>query len=357
MVSRAGHGENSVRGRRAGQLATARAAAVVMGGRAVGWRPGRPERMIPANPTTDAAQQRRDPGGSADRLRVLVAGAGGVLGRLIVGEAARRGHVLRAVVRRARAGLAPPTAELRVIDGLRSGAWAGACDRVDVVISALGAAVDPSPLVGWRSYTRVDAPANIALLREAERAGVRRFVYVSLIDGAQSRRLNYAEGHERVVDALRAGRVAASVLRPTGFFAAMTALIDFARRGLVPVIGDGACRTNPICEHDLAQIALVEAERAEAGVREVPAGGPEVFTRRRIAEMAFEALGRRPRLVHVPGALMAGIGHLTRLVNPRAGHFTLFAAHIMTHECLAPPMGRRRLADAFRAYCDAEAAA
>jgi uncharacterized protein YbjT (DUF2867 family) len=286
-------------------------------------------------------------------MRVLVAGAGGLLGRLVVKELKARGHWVRSAARRERSELRRISDDVRMIDGLRPGAWRGACDDIDVVVSSLGASVNPSPFVGWRPYTRVDAPANRALVDEAKHgvgSRVRRFLYVSLIDGEKNRHLDYAEGHETVVDAIVASGLPASILRPTGFFAAMTALADIARFGGAPVFGDGLCRTNPIDERDLAALVADETLRDEPGVLTVEIGGPEIFTRRCIAEMACEAHGRRPRLVHLPPRAVDALAQGLCTVNPRAGHFTRFAVHIMTHDCLAPPIGQRRLAEAFRLH-------
>lgn len=280
--------------------------------------------------------------------KILVAGAGGVLGRSILAELRRRGLQARAMVRRPTPAVAELCADVRIADALLPESLHGVMDGVDVVISSLGASVDPSSFRGWRRYGKVDAPANCALLGAAKRAGVRRFVYTSLIGGDRMRQLDYSDAHERVVDAMRASGLPASVLRPTGFFAAMMALLDFARRGCVPVFGDGLQPTNPIDEHDLAAIAVDESLHTVEGLHEVAVGGPEVFTRRQIAEMAFAALGLRPRLRHVPPWLARTIGYASRLVHPRVAHFTLFAAHVMTHPCLAPAVGTRRLADAFR---------
>ncbi|HYD00015.1 MAG TPA: NAD(P)H-binding protein, partial [Phycisphaerales bacterium] len=202
-------------------------------------------------------------------MRIIVAGAGGVLGRLVVRELESRGHAVRAVVRRPGALSATPLREVVTLDALRPGAWRGVCDGADAVFSSLGASVNPSPFVCGGTYTKVDAPANLALLEEARRAGVRRFVYTSLIDGDKARHLDYAEGHERVVDALRASGLPATVLRPTGFFCAMTALVDMARRGAVPVFGDGSARTNPVAEQDLAVQAAAAAESTVAGLTEI----------------------------------------------------------------------------------------
>lgn len=230
------------------------------------------------------------------------------------------------------------------------GAWAGVCDGVDAVVSSIGASVSPSPFVGRKTYTRVDAPANLALLEEAQRAGVRRFVYVSLIDGEKSRHMDYSEGHERVVDALRSCQFPATVLRPTGFFCAMTALVDMARKGGVPVFGDGSCRTNPISEQDLAMTTVDAVQSAAPGFTQIELGGPDIFTRREIAEMAFGVLARRPRFIPVPVWLANAGAAVLHPFNPRAAQFTRFAAHVMTHDCLAPRVGTQRLEEYFRAY-------
>lgn len=285
------------------------------------------------------------PPGAAGR-RVLVAGAGGLLGRLVIGELVRRGAFVRAIVRRP-ATFAGPRIDVRRLDGLQRGAWTGQCDGVDAVVSCIGASVNPSLLVGWRSYTSVDAPANLGLLAEAERAGVRRFVYVSLVGGDAALPLNYAEGHERVVDGLRHCSVAATVLRPTGFFAAMAEFLPLARRGVVPVFGDGLCMTNPIHETDVALAAADAIADEGGGVREVGLGGPEEFTRRDIARLAFEVQGRKPRLMHLSPGLMSTAGRALGLVNPRAGHFLQFAVNVMTHPCIAPRVGKRRMEDYF----------
>lgn len=280
---------------------------------------------------------------------MLLAGAGGTLGRLVAAELRRRGVTVRALSRRRNPAWAGEVDEVRHADARDPRTLLGAGDGVDVVFSSLGASVSPSPFVGWRPYTRIDAPANLALLAEARRAGVERFVYTSLNGGAQSRQLDYAEGHERVVDALRASGLAGTVLRPTGFFTAMGDLVDMARRGFVPVFGDGSALTNPIDERDLAGIAADEVLSTTSGWREVAAGGPDQFSRRAIAELAFAVLGRRPRLIPVPSWLAATMSRALRLVNPRAGHFLAFAHHVMTHPCVAPPVGTRRLTDAMQA--------
>jgi hypothetical protein len=52
-------------------------------------------------------------------------------------------------------------------------------------------------------------------------------------------------------------------------------------------------------------------------------------------------------------SVMRTAGHALCLVNPRAGHFTLFAVHVMTHSCIAPTFGKERIEDYFRNIAEA----
>lgn len=282
-------------------------------------------------------------------MNVLLAGAGGTLGGLLATELRQRGVAVRALVRHRSPALAALGVDVRIADVRTHPDLAALCDGIDVVFSSLGASVSPSPFAGFRPYTRIDAPINLRLLAAAKKAGVCRFVYTSLNGGAGSRQLDYAEGHERVVDALRTSPLAATVLRPTGFFAAMADLVTMARRGAVPVFGDGSARTNPIDERDLAAVAADEVLATSTGFREVAAGGPDELSRREIAELAFAVLGKKPRLLPFPVWLAKAMAMGLRCVNPRAGHFLQFAQHVMTHPCVAPRLGTRRLVDALRA--------
>ena len=76
-------------------------------------------------------------------------------------------------------------------------------------------------------------------------------------------------------------------------------------------------------------------------------GGPEILTRQEIVELAFRAVGTKPRILHLPrGALLAAAA-LLRPVYPRCSEVTDFASRALTNPFVAPPSGRRRLADHF----------
>jgi len=76
---------------------------------------------------------------SATRMTVLVVGATGSIGRLVVAEALRQGHAVRALVRNAaRASGLPPQAQLVVGDLTRAETLATAVEGIDAVVFTHG---------------------------------------------------------------------------------------------------------------------------------------------------------------------------------------------------------------------------
>ena len=279
------------------------------------------------------------------QLRILVAGASGALGRHVTNELIGRGHHVTALIHRR-----PLPTELgdRVdvarADALDRGQLVGLCEGIDAVFSALGASVLPDMRRGRRSFDKVDTPANLSLIDEAESAGMNRFVYVSVAGHRECGHLRYVGAHEAVVERLRKSSLSTSVIRPPGFFSAFREVLTMAGKGTVPVIGDGSARSNPIHEYDLAGLC---ADAVEDGSDEITLGGPEVLTRREIVELAFEVLGRPAKIRRVPPGLVRAMAPLLRPLSPRVADLTAFYAEISTRDLVVPATGTRTLREYF----------
>jgi uncharacterized protein YbjT (DUF2867 family) len=282
-------------------------------------------------------------------MTLLVAGITSELGRAVAERALARGLHVRALVRDP--ARIPPALAAR-LSGVATGdardldSAAAAVAGCEAVFSCVGASVLPTLGRGWRGFGAVDWPANRTLVDAARAAGVTRFVYVSVFHQPDMRRLAYVDAHERVVDHLRDSGLDFAVLRPTGFHSALASYVDLAARGAIPEVAGGAARTNPIADDDLAALcdqALASSEPALA----IDCGGPEILTRRRIAELASAAAGRPPRFRQVPAALMRAAAWMGRPLHPRIAQFTAFLAHISTVDLIAPTHGGRGLSQAF----------
>jgi uncharacterized protein YbjT (DUF2867 family) len=144
------------------------------------------------------------------------------------------------------------TADLTRVEMLR-----GRCDGVDAVISCAGASMNLNNFGDRESFYKIDFQGNLNLLTEAKKTRNIKFVYVSLAGADGLRQTEYADAHEKFVEALQASGVRHAVVRPTGFFGFNLELSKFVAKGRGLVIGKGNCKSNPIHEADVA-LACVE---------------------------------------------------------------------------------------------------
>jgi uncharacterized protein YbjT (DUF2867 family) len=248
------------------------------------------------------------------------------------------------------AALAPAVAELvgevHRGDVTQPESLRGLCDGADAVFSSVS-------LMGKRegkSWNDVDYLGNVNLLREALRAGVSRFAYVSSFNAHRMLHVPIVAAHERFANELAKAPIESIVIRPTGYFSDMGAFFAMARSGRVYLIGDAATRLNPIHGADLA-VRCADALTRRSG--DIDVGGPEVLTYRQIAECAFAALEKPPRVTVIPlGAARAAVAISSLVVAHRAKLWQFFVEGAAVDH-VAPPHGTRTLAEHFRALARA----
>lgn len=254
-------------------------------------------------------------------MDVVVVGGGGGLGHLICERLKAKGHTPTSLGRRT----------------------LGELDRVQapIFINCAGASVALGLGHGWRGYRAVDVPIGLRAVEAAKRAKA-RLVYVGVHHTAALRDCAYVDAHERVAEAMR--DIDGCVVRATGFYSAYASLLPMAKRGLVPDIGNGWPRTNPICERDLAEI-VVDVALGGDGPRDVAAGGPDVLSRREIIEAVAARAGRRVRIASMPIWMMHASSVVMRALHPRIGQFMQFAVGLAKHDVIAPALGTTKLGD------------
>lgn len=277
-------------------------------------------------------------------MRVLVAGATGNLGSEIVRALARRrGVSVVALVRDARklGELRALVSEVREADLTRPKQVAGVCRGVDVVVSAVGLVGVPA-LFSRNTHWKVDFGGNLNLLRDAEREGVGKFVYVSVVGTDEQPRDPLRRAKHRVERALDGSEALESlIVRPTAYFQEVAhGFLEPARRGVAFVVNDGDAYIAPIHAKDVAEW-VADNFREATGVVDV--GGPENFTHEALARLCFDVLRKPPRILHVPQtALTAAVVLATPLPTSTAGELA-FIRYAATHDLVAPPLGKRSI--------------
>jgi nucleoside-diphosphate-sugar epimerase len=112
-------------------------------------------------------------------------------------------------------------------------------------------------------------------------------------------------------------------------------IFQLARRGVVPVFGDGSQELSVIHAEDLARSLVAAATSAAAAGRVYFAAHPTTTTSRELVLAAGRALGGTPRIVPVPPFVARGVLWAVGTLAHIAGRATLLSAD-KANEYLAP---------------------
>lgn len=284
--------------------------------------------------------------------RVVVAGATGYVGKFAVKAFKEAGYHVRAITRSEgrierpgpfhAPGVRAFCDEVVVAEVTRPETLEGVMDGADVVFSSVGISRQRDML----TFEQVDHQCNRNLIDAAEAAGVGKFVYVSMWGAEDIADLAITIAHEKVVAALAASSLDERIIRPGGYFSDMGALMDMARRGRAIIIGRGENRFNPVHGADVAEAAVAAVDRDE---KEHGIGGPDVFTQKQAAALAFEVLGKPPRYLHVPMGLARFMVKGVRMLSTQFGDLAEFIVTAGEIDGVAPQNGHRTLRAHFEA--------
>lgn len=154
---------------------------------------------------------------------------------------------------------------------------------------------------------------TLKMIAAAKRAGVQRFVHVSITNPSEDSDLEYFRGKAKLERALIESGLSYAILRPTVLFGKEDILINnlaWALRHLpiFGVFGDGSYRLQPIHVDDLAQLAVEQGSRRENCI--IDAIGPETFSYRDLVHMVADIIGVQRPIVSVPPSIAYASGWL-----------------------------------------------
>ncbi len=285
-----------------------------------------------------------------DRGTAVVAGATGYIGKFAVIAFQQAGYRVRAITRDERrlaqrgpfhaSGVREYCDEVVVAEVTKPETLEGVMGDAEVVFSSVGISRQRDRL----SFEQVDYQANRNLIDQAERAGVNKFIYVSMWGPEEIADLAITRAHERVVGDLANSPLDYAVVRPSGYFSDMGALMDMAKRGRALIVGPGNNRFNPVHGADVARVAVesVTSKAIDHGV-----GGPDVYTQCEAAELAFEVLGKPAKLTHIPMWLARGGVRLIGLLSTQFGDLADFIVTAGEIDGVAPQNGKHSLRSHF----------
>ncbi|GAB4246331.1 MAG: SDR family oxidoreductase [Ekhidna sp.] len=275
--------------------------------------------------------------------KIIVAGSTGYLGSHLIKELQNQKISFQAIARNdqklKKQGLEP--GQIIKAEVTDSTTLSGQLQGADALISTVGITRQKDGL----TYMDVDYQANMNLLKEAKKAGVKKFVYVSVINGEKMRHLKIVESKEKFVDELKRSGLDYLIVRPNGFFSDMKDFLDMAQKGKVYLFGNGEYKLNPIHGADLAK-AIIES--LDSGQKELIIGGPDILTQNEIAEMALKTWMRPVKIIHLPDWIRKATIRLMRTFTSSKTYGPVeFFLTMMGQDNIAPRYGIHRLKSHF----------
>jgi len=238
---------------------------------------------------------------------VCVFGGTGFLGRRLVRRLAAEGAALRIAVRSPdRAQSVLRAADLQRVTVLRAdvrdrASVAAAVAGADAVVNAVSAYVEK----GGVTFESVHVHGAKTLAQEAAAAGVARLVLVSGIGADPQSPSPYIRARGRGELVVRQAFPGATIVRPSAMFgpgdALFGTLADLVRMlPVVPIIGGGRTRLQPVYVEDVAQAIVRLLADPETASRTYELAGPGVYTLRELVGFVLRIMNKHRLLVPVP---------------------------------------------------------
>ncbi len=239
-------------------------------------------------------------------MKVVLAGAFGKLGTDILIELCKQGHEVVA--------LDLVTKELegcnftaKKIDVTKPETLEGTMEGAETVISTVGLTGTSATITNYD----IDLNGNLNLLHEAKKAGVKNFVYISVIKAESAPDVPMLRAKYLFEEELKKSGLNYVIHRPTGYFYDIAKVfMPMIEKGEVTLLGKKAVSCNVIDTPDFAEfiVAHMTDEKKMYNI-----GGKETYTYEELANLFFTAAGKEPVIKRAPEFLFSVLAFVNKL--------------------------------------------
>ncbi len=248
---------------------------------------------------------------------ILVTGGTGFIGRHVVARLAENGETARVAARGSRKADLPEGVEQVQADVVSGEGLSQALAGIEKVVHLVAVITEK----GGQRFDAVIRGGTANLVRGAERAHIRKLVYVSAIGAAPDPKFPYWNAKWHAEQAVMGSSLNYTILRSSlvfgpedDFFNRLNRLVHSAP--VAPIAGNGKTRFQPIWVEDVVT-CVVACLREGAHDREtVEIGGSEYYTYNEIIDLIRTKAGSRKPKVHIPLWLMRPTARVLQAVLP-----------------------------------------
>lgn len=165
-----------------------------------------------------------------------------------------------------------------------------------------------NPRKGY-TYLNIDGMGTARLVWTCVDNEVKRFIYLSGAGTSPVKTQPWFQAKHMAEERIRLSGMQYVILRPSWVYGpedrSLNKFIAFVRYlPVVPVIGNGKNRVQPVSVFDVAAVAAGAVHKAEATGKVFELGGPEILTMDDIIRTVMRVLGKRRLLLHQPAWMM-----------------------------------------------------
>ncbi len=240
-------------------------------------------------------------------MKIFISGATGFVGGHLRRELRDRGHQLRLLVHRHASGLEREAEQVEG-DVTRLESFEQAASGCDAVINLVGIIRE------FRSrditFERLHVQATANMLAAAHKAGIRRYLQMSALGTRPDAISDYHKTKFRAEELVRSSGLDWTILRPSIIYGPKDSFINLLADHLrlapvMPVMGDGRYRLQPIHADDVARCFALALEKPETVGQCYELCGNDRISYLELLDAIAAALGKSPPIKpHAPLGLM-----------------------------------------------------
>jgi NADH dehydrogenase len=260
---------------------------------------------------------------------LLLTGATGLVGSAVLRRLVAEGAEVRCLVRNPRRlGAQRVRVQIALGDLTDPPSFRNALRGVHTVVH-LAASIRDQPR---GSIEEINGIATWRMVEAAERSGVERFVFFSVLGASTHQRARLLRAKALAEQAVRESRLHSTVFAPSIVYAPgdpwLTLLERLALLPLMPVSGRGRATYQPIWVEDVAD-CVIASLRASDGRDRYELAGPEELSHNEIVRTVLRSLNRSRPLLHVPTAIVSRALRLLEAVTGQRAFATWDEAELM----------------------------